>query len=123
MQISVIVPHYNDLEGLDICLAALGRQTYPAERMEIVVADNASPQGLAAVEQAVAGRARVVTVNQRGAGPARNGGAAASRGEILAFIDSDCRADPDWLAEGLKALESCDIAGGSVAVLGKDAER
>ena len=123
MQVSVIVPHYNDLEGLDICLAALGRQSFPTERMEIVVADNASPQGHAAVEQAVAGRARVVTVNERGAGPARNGGAAASCGEILAFIDSDCQAHAAWLIEGIKALERCDIAGGSVDVLVKDPER
>ena len=122
MQVSVIVPHYNDLEGLDICLTALGRQTFPAERMEIVVADNVSPQGIAAVERAVAGRARVITVNQRGAGPARNGAAAASRGDILAFIDSDCRADVAWLAEGIKALKDCDIAGGSVDVSVKDAE-
>ena len=62
-------------------------------------------------------------VNQRGAGPARNGGAAASRGEILAFIDSDCRADAAWLAEGMRALERCDIAGGSVEVLVNDPER
>ena len=123
MQVSVIVPHYNDLEGLEICLAALGRQTFPAEHFEIVVADNNSPQGAAAVEKVVAGRARVVTVMQRGAGPARNGGAAASRGELLAFIDSDCQADPLWLAEGIKALEACDIAGGSVDVLVKDAGR
>jgi glycosyltransferase involved in cell wall biosynthesis len=123
MQVSVIVPHYNDLEGLEICLAALGRQTFPARHTEIVVADNNSPQGVGAVEKVVAGRARVVTVMERGAGPARNGGAAASHGEILAFIDSDCRADPIWLAEGIKALENCDIAGGSVDVLVKDAER
>ena len=123
MHVSVIVPHYNDLEGLDICLGTLARQSFPAERIEIVVADNASPQGQAAVEKIVAGRARVVTVTARGAGPARNGGAAASRGEILAFIDSDCQADSVWLAEGIKALEHCDIAGGSVDVLVKDAGR
>ena len=122
MQVSVIVPHYNDLEGLDICLAALGQQTFPSERREIVVADNASPQGIAAVERVVAGRARVVTVIQRGAGPARNGGAAASKGEILAFIDSDCRADGAWLAEGIRALEGCDIAGGSVDVSVRNAD-
>ena len=123
MYVSVIVPHYNDLEGLDICLAALARQTFPRERREIVVADNASPQGLEAVEKIVGGRARVVAVKERGAGPARNGGVAASRGEILAFIDSDCRAGPAWLEEGLKALQHCDIAGGSVEVLVKDANK
>lgn len=123
MHVSVIVPHYNDLEGLDACLAALAHQTYPAAQMEVVVADNGSPQGIAAVERVIANRARLVTVIQRGAGPARNGGALASQSEILAFIDSDCRADPAWLAEGLKALEHCDIAGGSVDVLVKDDER
>ena len=51
MHVSVIVPHYNDLEGLEICLAALARQSFPAEQIEIVVADNASPQGIAAVEK------------------------------------------------------------------------
>ena len=37
--------------------------------------------------------------------PARNGGVAVSRGEILAFIDSDCVAEPEWLEEALKGLE------------------
>ena len=123
MYVSVIVPHYNDLEGLAICLDALMRQTFPVAQREIVVADNGSPQGLAAVEKVVGGRARVVTVDWRGAGPARNGGVAASGGEVLAFIDSDCRAEPVWLEEGLKALKNCDIAGGSVEVLVKDANR
>lgn len=123
MYVSVIVPHYNDLEGLDVCLSALANQTFPAERVEIVVSDNASPQGLAAVEKLVNGRARVVTVTSKGAGPARNGGVAASRGEILAFIDSDCQADTQWLAQGIRALEVYDIAGGSVEVLVKHADR
>ena len=29
--VTVIVPHYNDLERLDLCLNALEAQTYPAE--------------------------------------------------------------------------------------------
>ena len=122
MYVSVIVPHYNDLEGLDVCLSALVAQTFPAALREIVVADNASPQGLAAVENVVRGRARLVAVPERGAGPARNGGVAAAKGEVLAFIDSDCCAEPQWLAEGVKALSGCDIAGGSVKVLVKDVD-
>ena len=86
-RISVVIPHYNDLKRLSLCLDALRRQTYPADRVEIVVADNASPQGVEAVRAVVADRARVVLVRDRGAGPARNGGVAASTGEILAFID------------------------------------
>lgn len=115
--VSVIVPHYNDLANLDRCLGSLVAQTYPGHRLEIVVADNNSPQGLEAVERVVAGRARIVLVTERGAGPARNGAVAASNGEVLAFIDSDCRAEPSWIAEGVKALSDFDFVGGRVTVL------
>jgi len=118
--VSVIVPHYNDLANLDRCLQSLAAQTYPSDRLEIVVGDNNSPQGLEAVEKAVAGRARVVVVTDRGAGPARNGAVAASSGEVLAFIDSDCRAEPQWIVEGVRALGDFDFVGGRVTVLVDD---
>lgn len=122
-RLSVIVPHYNDLDNLDRCLAALAAQTMPASDFEIVVADNASPVGEAAVAARIAGRARLVVVAEKGAGPARNGGVAASRGELLAFIDSDCVAKPGWLAEGVKALAKWDFVGGKVSVLVDDPRR
>ncbi|MFN3514874.1 MAG: glycosyltransferase [Phenylobacterium sp.] len=122
-KVSVIVPHYNDLAGLEICLQTLERQTLPRDQFEIVVADNASPQGEAAVAGVIAGRARLVIVREKGAGPARNGGVAASRGEMLAFIDSDCQAEPEWLEQGLAALADYDFIGGRVKVLVDDPAR
>jgi len=121
--VTVIVPHFNDLAGLDLCLGDLEKQTWPRERFEIVVADNASPQGEAAVAKVIAGRARLVMVSERGAGPARNGGVAAARADILAFTDSDCRPEPEWLAAGMKALAGHDFVGGKVKVLVQDAAR
>jgi glycosyltransferase involved in cell wall biosynthesis len=121
--ISVVVPHYNDLEGLEKCLASLMAQTYPADRVEVLVADNASPQGIPAVEAVAAGRARVILVETRGAGPARNGAVAQATGDILAFIDSDCQARPDWLAQGIAALPAYDFIGGRVTVLVDDETR
>lgn len=118
--VSVIIPHYRDLHGLDRCLAALGRQSYPADRIEIVVADNDAAGDLLAVEARIGGRAHLLAVEQRGAGPARNGGVAASRGEILAFIDADCVAHGDWLAEGVAALDRGDLIGGRIEVLVQD---
>jgi glycosyltransferase involved in cell wall biosynthesis len=123
MKVSVIVPHYNDLVSLDICLAALERQTFPAQAREIIVADNASPQGGQAVAKVIANRALLVIVPQKGAGPARNGGVAASSGEILAFTDSDCVPEADWLSRGVEALSRCDFAGGRVDVLVEDPYR
>lgn len=115
--VSVIIPHYNDLDGLDRCLTALTQQTYPAPRMEIVVADNCSPQGIEAVAACISGRARLVTSHTRGAGPTRNCGVAAASAPLLAFIDSDCVPEPQWLAAGTAALAGHDFAGGPVNVI------
>lgn len=117
IQISVIIPHYNDLDGLDRCLTALAAQSLPRACYEIVVADNMSPCGEAAVRHAIHGRARLVFAAERGAGPTRNAAVAAARGAVLAFTDADCVPDPGWLAAGLAALEADDIAGGAVTLL------
>jgi len=115
--VSVIIPHYSDLERLDLCLRALEAQTYPRDQFEIIVGDNASPQGEAAVAAAIAGRARLIVVTDRGAGPARNGAVAISQGRLLAFTDSDCVPEPEWLANGIAALSRFDFVGGQVTVL------
>ncbi|OWK28194.1 glycosyltransferase family 2 protein [Sphingomonas mucosissima] len=115
--ISVIVPHYNDLSGLDRCLAALSVQSVPRSRYEIVVADNMSPCGEAAVRAVVGDRARLVLAPEQGAGPARNAAVAVARGPVLAFTDADCVPDRGWLAAGLAGLELYDLAGGAVTLL------
>jgi glycosyltransferase involved in cell wall biosynthesis len=116
-RISVVIPHYNDLKGLGLCLDSIDRQTIDRDAYEIIVGDNASPCGLAAVEAVVAGRARVVSISEKGAGPARNGAAAEARGEILAFIDSDCVAQPGWLAAGSAMVAPGIFIGGHMFVL------
>ncbi len=123
VRVSVLIPHYDDLENLRICLDLLNRQTLPRESFEVIVADNNSPVGLAAVSAVVAGRARLVTAPEKGAGPARNVAAAHAHASYLAFIDSDCRPAADWLERGLAALAGADIVGGAVNVTVRDATR
>ena len=118
--VSVIVPHLNDYDNLDACLKLLSEQSFPRDRTEIIVADNGSLRGFDTVRQIVGTRGRVIEVAERGAGPARNAGVRASRGEAIAFIDSDCRPDPRWLEEGLAELRLADFAGGRVDVLVED---
>jgi glycosyltransferase involved in cell wall biosynthesis len=111
--VSVVIPHYNDLTGLVRCLKGLRRQTLPRERFEVIVADNNSVGGIRPVEQIAPG-VTVVHAPEQGAGPARNVGVKAARGTILAFIDSDCLPDDNWLAEGIAALKRFDYVGGQV---------
>jgi glycosyltransferase involved in cell wall biosynthesis len=115
--VSVIIPHLNDLSGLEACLSRLTGQTFPTDAYQIIVADNGSTCGAEAVRKVINGRGVLVEVPDKGAGPARNGGIAAAKGSLLAFTDSDCQPDPHWLAEGVKALSEFDFVGGRMEVL------
>jgi glycosyltransferase involved in cell wall biosynthesis len=121
--VSVIIPHYNDLEGLRKCLARLRTQTLDHSRYEVIVADNNSSCGIAAVEQACEGVARVVPAPIQGAAEARNAAIAVARGEALAFTDQDCRPMPHWLERGVRALEAADAVGGRIVVCVEDRMR
>lgn len=123
VRVSVIVPHYNDLGNLGECLRLLRAQTLPPDRFEVLVCDNNSTCGLAAVEAACGGFGRVVHAREQGAAEARNAGVAAAVGEVLAFIDSDCRPAADWLERGLAALGDADVAGGRIVVSVRDPAR
>lgn len=94
----------------------LSAQTLPRGRFEVVVADNNSRCGLEAVQRVCGDFARIVSAPVQGAGPARNAAVAASRGDILAFINSDCRPSPMWLERGVAALSDAQIVGGQVNV-------
>ena len=113
--ISVVIPHYDDLVRLAVCAAALAPQA--DDRIEVVVADNGTPGG---VGDALAPlpRARVITVDDRGAAPARTAGAAATTAPVIAFLDADCRPLPDWIAAIRAAVAGHGMDRGRAVVLG-----
>ena len=107
--ISVIVPVRDNPEGIREVLEHLAKQTIPQERFEIVIGDDGSkPELLPGIETAI-GPARVVSGPPKTSYSARNRAAGAARGSILAFCDSDCSPDPDWLEDGLSALRRTDL--------------
>ena len=103
-RISVIIPYLNQPEHLPRCLASLQTQSWPAENVEIIVVDNGSASMPRDICAAVA-NVRLEQELTPGPGPARNRGVALSHGDILAFIDADCVADPEWLTAIASALE------------------
>jgi glycosyltransferase involved in cell wall biosynthesis len=116
--ISVIIPHLNQPEELRRCLGSLHEQACAMDHVEIVVVDNGSKTSPADICAAFPG-VRLERETIPGPGPARNKGVMASRGGILAFIDADCTADPNWLqviATELKEGGSLGIIGGDVRV-------
>lgn len=102
--VTVIIPTYHDWQGLEVCLTGLSWQTYPAERFEIIVVDNAG-EGRPA-DLVLPANARVIEEHKPGSYAARNRGIAAARGGVLAFLDADCLPEPTWLEAGLEYLGS-----------------
>jgi glycosyltransferase involved in cell wall biosynthesis len=92
--ISVIVCAYNEEHFVGPCLHALLAQTRQPD--EIIVVDNASSDRTAAVAAGI-GPVRVVHEPRKGLVRAREAGRRAATGDILAYIDADCRAPVLWL--------------------------
>jgi glycosyltransferase involved in cell wall biosynthesis len=104
----------NGTRSLPALLDALAAQTLPAHAVEVVVVDDASTDGTAALVAADRS-ARLVRLPRRaGSYAARNHGAAVARAPVLAFTDADCRPAPDWLERGLVALRDADLVAGAV---------
>jgi GT2 family glycosyltransferase len=114
--VSVVVPVRNGARTLPGTLPALAALEPPPD--EIVLVDNASSDDTLERLEAFAAastRAKVLVVGEarRGASVARNTGARAATGDVLAFTDADCCPRPDWLVELLAPLADPTI--GAVA--------
>jgi glycosyltransferase involved in cell wall biosynthesis len=118
VMISVIIPHLNQPDGLETCLRSLDAQTLDSALFEIIVVDNGSAMPPEEVVVRHAG-VRLLHEARPGPGPARNTGTNSANGDIFAFIDADCRADPNWLSTILRTLQSAPpktILGGDVRI-------
>lgn len=113
--VSIIIPVRNRPEEIEICLRSLERLDYPQERMEIIVVDDASDDNTP--DAALEFEAKVICLEEhKQASFCRNLAAQGARGDILAFIDSDCLADPLWLKALVPVFRDRSIgaAGGTV---------
>lgn len=111
--VSVVVPVRDGAAVLPGCLDALAAQR-DAPPFDVVVVDNGSRDASEAVARSHPVVGRVVVETRPGSYAARNAGVAAARGRVVAFTDADCRPAPDWLRQGLAALDDADLVGGAV---------
>jgi glycosyltransferase involved in cell wall biosynthesis len=112
LDVSVIVPTWNEERYLPRCLHSLRRQTRGRPK-EVIVVDGGSTDRT--VEIAGRWADKVLIEPDKPVGAARNIGAEEARGDILAFIDADTFACPDWLSAIERALSS---NAGTVGVTG-----
>ena len=115
---SVILPAKNEAKLLPAALASIAAQTYPADRIEAVVASNGSSDGTAKLAEAIGAElaasggpaVRVVHSDVPGISLAKNLGASAATGRWLVFMDADSRMSPNLLAAVAARAEAGELA-------------
>jgi glycosyltransferase involved in cell wall biosynthesis len=121
-RVSIIVCSYNGAKTLGHCLRSLDELNYPD--YEIVLVDDGSKDNTQEIVRVFeTSRAKLATAGKQipdflniiqknmGLSYARNEGARRSTGAVIAYTDSDCMADPDWLYYLVSTLQSGDYAG------------
>jgi glycosyltransferase involved in cell wall biosynthesis len=111
VNVSVIVPVYNAGSAFRDCLQSLFAQTLPRAEYEVVIVDDGSTDGSAALAEQFP--AKVIRQRNAGAPAARNTGISAARGTWLAFTDSDCITSRRWLETLLRRVQAGEASVGA----------
>lgn len=121
MKVSVIIPFYNSQRTIDICLNALGDQYI--KPCEIILIDNGSSDKSSEIVHVFKHNhpyLNIILVEEpkRGPSAARNRGLKVAVGDIVAFTDSDCAPDKNWLKEIQGAFHNAKIGAVAGRVVG-----
>ena len=126
LKVSVIIPTYNRKGELQALLHSLNSQTFPATCYEIIVVDDGSNDGtgewLIKQKDQFKVSTTFYTQVRGGPGAARNAGMDKAKGDIFAFTDTDCIAEPEWLEQLIKPFTSDKVGavGGSEIINDND---
>ena len=103
--ISVVIPVFNGERYLAEAVSSVLGQS-PARRLEVLVVDDGSTDGSAAVARSFPSPVRLIEAEHGGLGATRNRGVAAAQGAFLAFLDADDVWMPEKLALQIEHLEA-----------------
>jgi glycosyltransferase involved in cell wall biosynthesis len=107
MDVSVVIPAHNEEKYIERAIRSIHAQTVVP--CELIVVDNCCTDRTPHIAQTLG--ARVVVEKKKGIVHARNAGFDAAKGDVIARIDADTQAAPDWIkritehvAQGKEAL-------------------
>lgn len=114
-EVSIIVPCYNEERTIAGLLQAIDQQTYPSNRMEVVIADGLSTDRTRQVIQETTDRLtglsiRIVDNPERNIPSALNQAIQAAQGEVVIRLDAHSEPDSNYVQRCLDVLEETDAA-------------
>lgn len=109
ISVSVVISTYNRASTLVDTLESLERQTF--RDFEVVIVNGPSTDGTLNVVSKFKGRLTLRETKNRNLSESRNIGIAASRGEVVAFLDDDAVADPNWLRDLVEPYNDAEVGG------------
>lgn len=118
IEITAVICTHNRCRFLPLALKSLSEQTLDISRYEVITVDNASTDdtySYLSQQIDMIPNLRVIQEPTKGVSNARNLALREARGKYIAFMDDDAIADPDWLANMLRAFEE---AGPETALVG-----
>ena len=104
--VSVIICAFTEQRWHDLCDAVESLQRQDSPPREIVVVIDHNPAMLAKAREAFPGVIVVENAHGQGASGSRNSGVAASSGSLIAFLDDDAVAFPDWVEQCCAAYQA-----------------
>lgn len=125
--LSVIVPIYNVVQYLDVCLRSICNQTY--ENMEIILVDDGSTDGCSEIcDQYREKDQRIVVIHKKNGGvqSARKEGACRARGEFIGWVDGDDWIDEDYFEQMVREQKESGadiVAAGHFHEIGQNSEK
>ena len=108
MDVSVVISTHNQKERLRLVLAGLRAQTFSSARFEVIVVDDGCTDGTGMLLKEVALQmplSIIPLMPNQGRCRARNRGASAARGQVIAFLDGDALPHPEWLQRHWEVFE------------------
>ena len=117
MFISAVVTVRNEGKNIRALLESLVNQEQP---FEVVIVDSYSEDDTRDIVREFSRRYPFVKLHKKGGtrGVGRNYGVKMAKGDFVAFVDGDCIADPDWIAEMRKDARHSDVVAGRTLNIG-----
>ncbi|MEM9831981.1 MAG: glycosyltransferase [Bacteroidota bacterium] len=115
LQVSVIIPVYEDIKGITLTLESLRKQSLASSIFEVVVANDGGASEVENLCDDYSVRCIDIVPN-RGAYYARNRAIEQAKADNCAFVDADITVPTHWLERGLAALEQYHYVAGGVKI-------